>query len=122
MSMEEAGLQHVEACRDCGSVGAKGLCTKQDLYDIITELRRKNPHARIPEIAFPKPNLSTETENQIIDGMLELLNKDRLTLHQSVNLLGRLGWMIEWGSEWRRGRRTIQESVRGSRYANWRTS
>jgi hypothetical protein len=27
------------------------LCTKQDLYDIITEYHRKNPHVGIPEIA-----------------------------------------------------------------------
>ena len=41
----------------------KGLCTKQDLYDIITEFRRDNPRARIPETAFPEPYLLTETEN-----------------------------------------------------------
>ena len=35
----------------------KGLCTKHDLYDIITELRRENPRARIPETAFPEPYL-----------------------------------------------------------------
>jgi hypothetical protein len=33
----------------------KGLCTKQDLYDIITEVCRKNPRASIPETAFPEP-------------------------------------------------------------------
>jgi hypothetical protein len=45
----------------------KGLCTKQDLYDIdiIAEFRRKNPHASIPETAFPEPYLLTETENKI---------------------------------------------------------
>jgi len=35
----------------------KGLCTKQDLYEIITEFRRKNPRASIPETAFPEPYL-----------------------------------------------------------------
>lgn len=35
----------------------KGLCIKQDLYDIITEFRRKNPRASIPETAFPGPSL-----------------------------------------------------------------
>src|SRR4029077_157607 len=33
----------------------KDLCTKQDLYDIITEFRRKNLRAKIPETAFPEP-------------------------------------------------------------------
>jgi hypothetical protein len=31
----------------------KGLCTKQDLYDIIGELRNENPKARLPETVFP---------------------------------------------------------------------
>jgi len=65
----------------------KGLCTKQDLYDIITEFRSKNPRAPIPETAFPEPYLLTETENKIIDDILELLNKNGLTSHQSMNLL-----------------------------------
>jgi hypothetical protein len=38
----------------------KGLCTKHDLYDIITEFRRKNPRANIPETALPEPYLLTE--------------------------------------------------------------
>jgi hypothetical protein len=59
----------------------KGLCTKQDLYDIITEIRRKNPRAKIPEKVFPEPYLLTETENTIIDNILELLNKHGLTSH-----------------------------------------
>jgi hypothetical protein len=64
----------------------KGLCTKQDLYNIITEFRRKNPHARIHETAFPEPYLLTETENKIIDDILALLNKNRLTSHQCKSL------------------------------------
>ena len=53
----------------------KGLCTKQDLHTIIDELRQKNPRARIPETTFQEPCLLTETENTIIDDILELLNK-----------------------------------------------
>jgi len=33
----------------------KDLCTKQDLYDIITEFRCKNLRAKIPETAFLEP-------------------------------------------------------------------
>jgi hypothetical protein len=58
--------------------------------DIITEFRGKNPRTSIPETAFPEPYLLTETENKIIDGILELLNKHGLTAHQSQNLLERL--------------------------------
>ena len=75
----------------------KGLCTKQELYDIITEFRRKTPRASLPETAFPEPYLLTGTENTIIDDILELLKKHGLTSHQAPNLLQRLGGMIEMG-------------------------
>jgi len=81
----------------------KGLCTKQDLYEIITEFRRKNPCASIPETTCPDPDLLTETENKIIDGILELLNKNGLTSHQSQNLLERLGRIIEMGQRVAKG-------------------
>jgi len=51
-------------CRDCGRVlERKGLCTKQDLYDIIGGFRRKKPRTRIPETTLPEPYLLTETGN-----------------------------------------------------------
>ena len=81
----------------------KGLCAKQYLYDIITEFRRKNPRAKIPEKAFPEPYLLTETENTIIDDILELLNKHGLTSHQTQNLLERLGEIIEMGQRVAKG-------------------
>ena len=58
---------------------------------------REDPHASIPETAFPEPYLLTETEKKIIDDILELLNKQGLTSHQSLNLLERLGGIIEMG-------------------------
>jgi hypothetical protein len=98
MSLEEATVSNMwEIAAIVELLERKGLCTKQDLYDIITEFRRKNPRASIPETAFPEPYLLTETENQIIDDMLELLNKNGLTSHQSLNLLERLGRIIEMG-------------------------
>jgi hypothetical protein len=72
--------------------------------------------------------LLTETENTIIDDILELLNKHGLTSHQSMNLLERLGESLRWGSEWRRGRpvgwgkkaavRSVREEA-FDKYANW---
>ena len=44
-----------------------------------TEFRRRNPRASIPETAFLEPYLLIETENKIIDDILELLNKNGLT-------------------------------------------
>jgi hypothetical protein len=41
----------------------------------------------------------TETENKIIDDILELLSKNGLTSHQSKNPLERLGRIIEMGQQ-----------------------
>jgi hypothetical protein len=104
MSIEEATISNMwEIAAMVELLEQKGLCTKQDLHTIIDELRRKNPHARIPETAFPEPYVLTETENKIIDDILELLNKHGLTSHQSVNLLERLGRIIEVGQRFVKG-------------------
>jgi len=104
MSVEEATVSNMwEIAAIVEVLERKGLCTKQDLYDSITEFRRKNPRASIPETAFPEPYLLTEPENTIIDDMLELLNKHGLTSHQSMNLLERLGRIIEMGQQVAKG-------------------
>ena len=104
MSIEEATVSNMwEIAAIVEVLERKGLCTKQDLYDIITEFRRKNPRASIPETAFPEPYLLTETENTIIDDILALLNKHGLTSHQSQNLLERLGRIIEMGQRVAKG-------------------
>ena len=45
----------------------------------------------------------TETENTIIDDILELLGKHGLTSHQWQNLLERMGRIIELGQRVARG-------------------
>src|SRR5438093_6381438 len=103
-SIEEATVSNMSEIAAIVEVPErKGLCTKQDLYDIITEFRRKNPRSNIPETVFPEPYLLTETENKIIDDILELLNKHGLTAHQSQNLLERLGKIIEMGQRVAKG-------------------
>ena len=104
MSVEEATVSNMwEIATIVEVLERKGLCKKEDLYDIISEFRRKNPRATIPETAFPEPDLLTETENTIIDDILELLNKHGLTSHHSQSLLERLGWMIEMGQRVAKG-------------------
>ena len=98
MSLEEATVSNMwEIAAIVELLERKGLCTKHDLYDIITEFRRKNPRASIPETAFPDPYILTDTGNTIIDDILELLNKNGLTSHQSMNVLEGLGRIIEMG-------------------------
>lgn len=104
MTIEEAAVSNMwEIAAIVEILERKGLCTKQDLYAIIDELRKKNPRARIPETVFPEPYLLTDTENKIIDDILELLNKNGLTAHQSQNLLERLGKIIEMGQRLAKG-------------------
>ncbi len=104
MSLEEATISNMwEIPAIVELLEQKGLCTKQDLHTIIDKLHRKNPHARIPETAFPEPYLLTETENTIIDEILELLNKNGLTSHQSMSLQERLGRIIEMGQRVAKG-------------------
>ncbi len=104
MSLEEATISNMwEIAAIVELLEQKGLCTKRDLHTIVDELRRKNPQAQIPETAFPEPDLLTETENKIIDEMLELLKKNGLTSHQSMNLLERVGRIIELGQRIARG-------------------
>ena len=104
MSIEEAAVSNMwEIAAIVEVLERKGLCSKQDLYDIISEFRRNNPRAKIPETAFPEPYLLTETENKIIDDILALLNKHGLTSHQSLNLLERLGRIIEMGQRVAKG-------------------
>jgi len=105
MTLEEATISSMwEITAIVEVLEGKGPCTKQDLHDIITEFRRKNPRASIIETAFPEPYLLTETENTIIDDILELLNKNGLTSNQSMNLLERWGGIMRWDSACRRGR------------------
>jgi hypothetical protein len=104
MSLEEATVSNMwEIAALVEVLERKGFCTKQDLHTIIDELRKKNPRARISETAFPEPYLLTETENTIIDDILELLNTHGLTSHQSRNLLERLGRIIEMGQRVTKG-------------------
>ena len=104
MSLEEATISNMwEIAAIVEVLERKGLCTKQDLFDIITEFRRKNPRASIPETSFPEPYLLTETENTIIDDILALLHKHGLTSHQSKNVLERLGRIIEMGQRVAKG-------------------
>ena len=104
MSIEGAAVSNMwEIAAIVEVLERKGLCSKQDLYDIISEFRRTNPRAQIPATAFPEPYLLTETENTIIDDILALLNKHGLTSHQSQNLLERLGRIIEMGQRVAKG-------------------
>ena len=59
MSLAEAPVSTMwEIAAIVEELERKGLCMKQDLYDIITAFRRKHPRAGILEMAFPELYLS----------------------------------------------------------------
>lgn len=104
MSIEEATISNMwEIAALVEVLERKGLCTKQDLFDIITEFRKKNPRTKIPQTAFPEPYLLSQTEEKIIDDLLAVLNQHGLSSHQATNLLERLGRIIELGQRLAKG-------------------
>jgi hypothetical protein len=104
MSLEEATISTMwEIAALVEVLERKGLCTKQDLYDIIGELRKKNPRARIPETVFPSPYLLSQTEEKVIDDIIAVLNEHGLDSKQSLELLEQVGRIIEMGARMTRG-------------------
>jgi hypothetical protein len=80
----------------------KGLLTKQEVRDVITELRRQTPkadQANPPLDAIPEPYLMQDTEDRVIQGILDLLNMNGLTAQQARSLLGKLHLLIDLGEQ-----------------------
>jgi len=75
----------------------KGVITKQEVLDMIQELRSKTPRAETVQEAFPEPYLNTEAENALIDRVFELFNATGLTAHQAKELLRRVNLLIDLG-------------------------
>lgn len=104
MSLEELAISNMwEIAALVELLEKKGLCTKQDLYGIIGELRQKNPRARLPETVFPSPYLMAQTEEQVINDLLVVINKHGIEAKQSLELLEHLGQIIEMGMRMTRG-------------------
>jgi hypothetical protein len=78
----------------------KGLLTKQEVREVIAELRGRSPQAEQanpPIEAIPEPYVMTEVEDKIIQAILDLLNANNLTARQAKVLLGRLNQLIDVG-------------------------
>src|SRR2546422_2052962 len=65
----------------------KGVCTKQEVLDMIQELRRKHHKAVPPAKPIPEPYLLAEAEHALIDRMFELFIATGLTSRQAKELL-----------------------------------
>jgi hypothetical protein len=72
-----------------------GICTKQDLYDLIHAVRQTNPHDCSSESVFPTPYVLTNTTRPIIDDILEMLHKNGITSLDSTEIIERVRPIIE---------------------------
>src|SRR5262245_37289344 len=99
MSLEEATLSKMwEIAALVEVLERKGLCTTQDLLDIIVELRKKSPRAHIPDTVFPAPSHLSQTEEKVIHDILAVLNKHSMDSKKSLDLLEQIGRIIEMGT------------------------
>lgn len=67
-----------------------GICTKQDLYDLLHEVRQANARVCPSESLFPTPYVLTDSRRPIIEDILEMLHKNGLTSLDSTQMLERV--------------------------------
>lgn len=104
MSLEEATISNIwEIAALVELLERNGLCTKQDLVDIIIELRKKPSCVKIPETVFPSPYLLSQTEENVIDDIFVVLNRHGIDSKQALELLDQVGRIIEMGARMTRG-------------------
>jgi hypothetical protein len=72
-----------------------GICTKQDLYDLIQGVRQANARVCPSESLFPTPYVLTDSRRPIIEDILEMLHKNGLTSLDSTQMLERIQHTIE---------------------------
>lgn len=72
-----------------------GICTKQDLYDLIREGRQANARVCPSESVFPTPYVLTNSTRPIIEDILEMLQKNGITSLDSTQMLERVQHTIE---------------------------
>jgi len=73
----------------------KGLCTKQELYDIIEELRSRNPAALHGKGLVPDSEDTARIESNLIDRVLELIKAVGLKPAQAQELLRRVSVLLD---------------------------
>lgn len=82
---------------------AKGIITKAEVLDMLTELRRRNPVA-----AAPYSDLAADPNKAdiIVKHILELFNSTGLTAQQAKDVLTHLQVLIEIGERVAHGKTT----------------
>jgi hypothetical protein len=103
ISIAELTISHMWAIAGLVDVlERKGLLTKQEVREVISDLRRHTPYAQQaspPLEAIPEPYLMRDTEDRVLQGILDLLNVNGLTPQQARSLLGKLHLLIDFGEQ-----------------------
>src|SRR5947209_76093 len=73
----------------------KGRCNKQELYDIIEELRTRNPAALQGKILVPDFEDTAKIESSLIDRVLKLIKAVGLNPAQAQELLRRVSLLLD---------------------------
>ena len=72
----------------------KGICTKQEVHDMITELRRR--HAELNgKVIVPGPPPNTKEEQYVIDHVLQIIEAVGLQPAEAKELLRRVSLIID---------------------------
>ena len=83
----------------------KGLCTKQEVHDMVSELRKR--HAELKEkVIVPGPQANTKEEQILVDHVVQLVDAVNLKPAEAKELLRRVSLVIDHNE--RAGRQSSQ--------------
>lgn len=82
---------------------AKGVMTKRDVLDVLTELRRRNPAAAVPYRDLAADPNKTDI---LVKHILELFNSLSLTAQEAKDVLTHLHVLVEIGERVAHGKTT----------------
>jgi hypothetical protein len=71
----------------------RGLCTRQDLADVIEKVPRTNNHHSLPT-GLRKPYLATNSNNPVLNNVLTMLHKNGMVPSQGDRFLSRVRQII----------------------------
>ena len=74
----------------------KGLMTKQEILTLATELKHQNPSADAADLHTQR---FTAQENAVIEQIMEVIERHRLSVDHAKVLLGRTIQLLEWGKQ-----------------------
>lgn len=82
---------------------AKGVITKREVLDMLTELRRHNPRAAAPHNELP---MDSQKADVVVSHILEIFNSTGLTAQQAKDVLAHLQVLVEIGERVAHGKAT----------------